>query len=90
MLGGLQWLSLRCRLENVSSWVWQSTLGFGIALGLVGVAAMLLLNTDRNSAFGWSGMVDVTIFVALEGLLIGGVWSALTGRTVSKWQLSSR
>jgi hypothetical protein len=90
MLGGLQWLSLRGRLENVSSWVWQSTLGFGIALGLVGVAAMLLLNTDRNSAFGWSGMVDVTIFVALEGLLIGGVWSALTGRTVSKWQLSSR
>jgi hypothetical protein len=79
MLGGLQWLALRGKVENASGWVWRSTLGFGIGLGLVGVAAMLFLDADRNSAFGWSGPVELMFFVALEVLFIGGIWAALTG-----------
>lgn len=88
MLGGLQWLTLRDKLENASRWVWQSTLGFGIGLGLVGVAAMLLLDASRNSVFGWNGMVDLMIFIALEGFFVGGIWAALTGRTVVKGKIS--
>lgn len=79
-LGGLQWLILRDSLANASRWIWYSTLGFGIGLGLLGVAAMLLLDKNRNSVWGWSGGVDVLVFVALGGLFVGGIWAAATGR----------
>jgi len=52
LLGGLQWLILHATLENAQGWVWQSTLGFGISLALVGVAAMFILDGNRNSVFG--------------------------------------
>jgi hypothetical protein len=48
----------------------------------VGVAAIFLLDNNRNSVFGWNGLVDLLIFVTLEGLLVGGIWAALTGRIV--------
>lgn len=82
MLGGLQWLILRGTVDNASQWLWQSVTGFGIGLGLVGVAAIFLLDNNRNSVFGWNGLVDLLIFVTLEGLLVGGIWAALTGRIV--------
>jgi hypothetical protein len=82
ILGGLQWLVLRGTVANASHWLWQSVAGFGISLGLVGVAAIFLLDSNRNSAFGWSGLVDVLIFVTLEALFVGGIWAALTGRIV--------
>jgi hypothetical protein len=90
ILGGLQWLILRGKLENASGWVWQSTLGFGIGLGLVGVASILLHDANRNSVFGWNGFVDLMIFVALEGLFIGGIWAAMTSRTIFSKQVGSR
>lgn len=79
MLGGLQWLILRSIMEDAIRWLWRSTFGFGIGLGLVGVATIFLLDSSRNSIFGWSGLVDLMIFAVLDGLLIGGIWAALTG-----------
>ena len=82
VLGALQWLAIRGALENALGWLWQSTLGFGLAHGLVGLAAVFLLDASRNTIFGWSGFVDLTIFVLLEALLVGGIWSAMTGQTI--------
>jgi len=84
MLGGLQWVILRSTVANASQWLWQSVAGFGIGLGLVGAVAIFLLDSNRNSVFGWNGLVDLLIFVTLEGLLVGGIWAALTGRIVFK------
>jgi hypothetical protein len=69
-------------VANASQWLWQSVGGFGMGLGLVGGAAIFLLDSNRNSIFGWNGLVDLLIFVTLEGLLVGGIWAALTGRIV--------
>jgi hypothetical protein len=90
MLGGLQWLTLRGKLDNASGWVWQSTLGFGVGLGLVGVVALLILDANRNSVFGWHTLVDLMLFVALDGLFIGGIWAAMTGRTMFSKQVTAR
>ena len=90
ILGGLQWLTLRGKLENASGWVWRSTLGFGAGLGLMGVAALLILDADRNSVFGWNGLVDLMLFAALGGLFIGGIWAAMTGRMMFSKQVASK
>lgn len=87
-LGSLQWLVLRGRVENVSHWITQSTIGFGIGLGLVGIAAMLLLDKEsRLSVFGWHTMIDLLIFIILDGLFIGGIWAWLTGRVIFKGKI---
>lgn len=90
LLSGLQWLTLRGKLDNASGWVWQSTLGFGVGLGLVGIVALLILDSNRKSVFGWHTVVDLMLFVALDGLFIGGIWAAMTGRTMFSKQVSSR
>ena len=79
-----------CKLENASGWVWRSTLGFGAGLGLMGVAALLILDADRNSVFGWNGLVDLMLFAALGGLFIGGIWAAMTGRMMFSKQVASK
>jgi hypothetical protein len=90
MLGGLQWLVLRNMVAQATRWLWQSIVGFGVGLALVGVAANFLLDSNRNSVFGWNGLVDLMISGALYGLLVGCIWATLTGRTVFSKKSSSR
>ncbi|MBC8336572.1 MAG: hypothetical protein H8E29_15020 [Anaerolineales bacterium] len=82
ILGILQWLALRGKIENASRWVWSSTIGFGIGLGVVGIAAAVLLDANRNSIFHWHTLFDLLLFIALDGLFVGGIWAALTGRVL--------
>jgi hypothetical protein len=83
IVGTLQWLVLRGTMEQAGHWVWQSTLGFGVGLWLVGIAALFLLDQgSRLSAFGWHTLIDLGIFVVLDGLFVGGIWAYLTGRVL--------
>lgn len=88
ILGGLQGLVLRGSSGRTMGGIWQSAIGFGIGLGLVGAAALLLLDAGRNSVLGWGGLADLMIFVALDGLFIGGSWAALTGRILFESDIS--
>ena len=83
ILGGLQWLILRGQIENASRWILGSTIGFGVGLGLVGSTAILLLDkASRLSVFGWHTLIDLLIFITLDGLFIGGIWAWLTDRAI--------
>ncbi len=82
ILGILQWFALRGKIEHASRWVWWSTIGFGIGLGVVGIAAAVLLDANRNSIFHWHTMIDLLLFITLDGLFVGGIWAALTGRVL--------
>jgi hypothetical protein len=73
-------------------WVFINILLFalGIGLALVGTAALFLLDAGRNSVFGWSSVIDLMIFVVLDGLFVGGFWAAMTGRMVFNFSQSWR
>jgi hypothetical protein len=84
IVGFLQWLVLRLWTNVASRWIIFSAIGFGIGLGLSGILALIMLDEIRNPLPPFNDFVGTIVFMALEGVLVGGFWGIATTQVIKR------